>query len=62
MKNTMSMHILFFKKYEPRIKVPSVELLNIVPPIGTVQVVFEDVNEAIQDRKRLINEGQKAHN
>jgi membrane protease subunit HflK len=38
-----------------------VELQNIVPPAG-VQAAFEDVNKAIQDMNRFINEGKEAYN
>jgi membrane protease subunit HflK len=51
-----------FDKYELGIRVTTVKLLNIVPPVGAVQAAFEDVNKAIQDRNRLINEGQEAYN
>ena len=43
------------------IKVNSVKLQNIVPPEG-VQAAFEDVNKAIQDMNRFINEGKEAYN
>jgi membrane protease subunit HflK len=42
--------------------VTTVKLQNIVPPKGPVQNAFEDVNKAIQDRSRLINEGKQAYN
>jgi membrane protease subunit HflK len=51
-----------FKKYDLGIQVTTVKLQNIVPPAGPVQEAFEDVNKAIQDRSRLINEGQEAYN
>jgi membrane protease subunit HflK len=51
-----------FDKYELGIRVTTVKLQNIVPPAGPVQAAFEDVNKAIQDRSRLINEGQEAYN
>jgi membrane protease subunit HflK len=51
-----------FDKYELGINVTTVKLQNIVPPAGAVQAAFEDVNKAIQDRSRLINEGQEAYN
>lgn len=51
-----------FDKYELGIRVTTVKLQNIVPPAGPVQEAFEDVNKAIQDRNRLINEGQEAYN
>jgi membrane protease subunit HflK len=51
-----------FDKYELGIRVTTVKLQNIVPPAGSVQQAFEDVNKAIQDRNRLINEGQEAYN
>ncbi len=43
------------------ITVLSVQLQNVVPP-PQVQEAFEDVNIAIQDMNRLINEGQKVYN
>lgn len=53
---------VLFDKYELGIRVTTVKLQNIVPPAGSVQAAFEDVNKAIQDRSRLINEGQEAYN
>jgi membrane protease subunit HflK len=43
------------------IDVINVRLQNVTPPSG-VQQAFEDVNRAIQDRERLINEGQQTYN
>lgn len=43
------------------ISVSSVQLQNVVPP-HQVQEAFEDVNVAIQDMNRLINEGKEAYN
>jgi len=43
------------------VTVTAVQLQNIVPPAG-VQSAFEDVNKAIQDMNRLINEGKEAYN
>ena len=43
------------------ISVSSVQLQNVVPP-AAVQSAFEDVNIAIQDMNRLINEGKEAYN
>ena len=43
------------------IVVSSVQLQNVVPP-QDVQDAFEDVNIAIQDMNRLINEGKEAYN
>jgi membrane protease subunit HflK len=51
-----------FNKYDLGIRVTTVKLQNIVPPKGAVQNAFEDVNKAIQDRSRLINEGKQAYN
>jgi len=51
-----------FDKYNLGIRVTTVKLQNIVPPAGPVKDAFEDVNKAIQDRNRLINEGQEAYN
>jgi len=50
-----------FTSYGLGIKVTQVQLQNIVPPKG-VQEAFEDVNKAIQDMNRLINEGKEAYN
>jgi membrane protease subunit HflK len=50
-----------FSKYGLGIEVTQVQLQNIVPPAG-VQAAFEDVNKAIQDMNRLINEGREAYN
>ncbi|MDR0290057.1 MAG: FtsH protease activity modulator HflK [Treponema sp.] len=50
-----------FREYELGISVITVKLQNIVPPDG-VQQAFEDVNKAIQDMERLINEGQQVYN
>ena len=52
------------EKYEQLglgISVSSVQLQNVVPP-HQVQEAFEDVNVAIQDMNRLINEGKEAYN
>ncbi len=43
------------------VSIINVQLQNIVPPPG-VQAAFEDVNKAIQDMNRLINEGKEAYN
>jgi modulator of FtsH protease HflK len=51
-----------YKLYGLGIRVVTVKLQNIVPPKGSVQDAFEDVNKAIQDRSRLINEGKEAYN
>jgi len=50
-----------FNRYNLGINVIAVRLQNVTPPSG-VQEAFEDVNRAIQDRERLINEGQQAYN
>ncbi|MGM0431257.1 MAG: FtsH protease activity modulator HflK [Spirochaetota bacterium] len=51
-----------FRNYGLGIRVVTVKLKNIVPPVGRVQDAFEDVNKAIQDMNRLINEGKQAYN
>jgi membrane protease subunit HflK len=51
-----------YKSYGLGIHVTTVKLQNIVPPKGPVQDAFEDVNKAIQDRSRMINEGKEAYN
>ena len=50
------------KSYNLGIKVTTIKLRNIVPPIGAVQDSFEDVNKAQQDMSRLINEGKEEYN
>ena len=50
-----------FRGYGLGINVIAVKLQNIVPPAG-VQQAFDDVNKAIQDMNRLINEGQQVYN
>lgn len=51
-----------FDSYALGINVTTVQLKNIVPPIGEVQDAYEDVNMAIQDMEKLINEGKEAYN
>jgi len=64
-QNIQDSAILFmnelFSEYGLGIIVTQVQLQNIVPPEG-VQAAFEDVNKAIQDMNRLINEGREAYN
>jgi len=50
-----------FRTYGLGINVIAVKLQNVTPPSG-VQEAFEDVNKAMQDLERLINEGQQAYN
>ena len=50
-----------FKSFGLGINVIAVQLQNTYPPVA-VQEAFDDVNKAIQDRNRLINEGQQAYN
>jgi membrane protease subunit HflK len=50
-----------FKNYGLGINVMVVKLQNVDPPAG-VQEAFDDVNKAIQDMNRLINEGQQVYN
>jgi membrane protease subunit HflK len=50
-----------FRSYGLGIDVIAVKLQNIDPPAG-VQEAFDDVNKAIQDMNRLINEGQQVYN
>lgn len=51
-----------FGDYGLGITVTTVQLKNIVPPAGEVQDAFEDVNKAVQDMERFINEGKEAYN
>ncbi|MDR0513121.1 MAG: FtsH protease activity modulator HflK [Treponema sp.] len=50
-----------FAQYGLGINVTEVLLQSVTPPAG-VQAAFEDVNMAIQDMERLINEGQQVFN
>ncbi len=50
-----------YKQLGLGILVTSVQLQNVVPP-AEVQDAFEDVNIAMQDMNRLINEGKEAYN
>ena len=50
-----------FKSFGLGINVIAVKLQNTDPPEG-VQQAFDDVNKAIQDMNRLINEGKQAYN
>ncbi len=59
--NAVTMMNVIFSNYNLGITVTQVQLQNIVPPAG-VQDAFEDVNKAIQDMNRLINEGKEAYN
>ncbi len=58
---TGDLNIVEFNHYGLGIQITQVQLQNIVPPAG-VQDAFEDVNKAIQDMNRLINEGKEAYN
>ncbi len=48
-------------EYESGIKVVSVRLQNVVPP-DAVKNAFNEVNEAQQEKERLINEAQETYN
>jgi membrane protease subunit HflK len=51
-----------FENYDIGVRVVAVQLQDVVPPRGAVQNAFEDVNKAIQDRSRFIEEGKEAFN
>ena len=51
-----------FDNYELGVSVTDVRLRNVVPPVGRVQDAFDDVNRAVQDFNRLINEGREQYN
>ncbi|MCL1818049.1 MAG: FtsH protease activity modulator HflK [Spirochaetaceae bacterium] len=51
-----------FRSYDFGINVTTVKLQGVMPPKGQVQDAFEDVNIAIQDMERLINEGKQEYN
>jgi membrane protease subunit HflK len=57
-RNTMNE---MFRNYDLGINVIAVQLQNVTPPQG-VQQAFEDVNKAMQDLERLVNEGQQVYN
>jgi membrane protease subunit HflK len=48
--------------YNLGIAITQVQLRNVVPPEGRVQDAFDDVNRAVQDFNRLINEGREQYN
>ena len=51
-----------FEGFDLGISVTTVQLKNIVPPVGEVQDAYEDVNMAIQDMEKYINEGKESYN
>ena len=51
-----------YDRYGLGVRVVTVKLKNIIPPVGEVQDAFEDVNKSVQDMNRLINEGKQAYN
>lgn len=51
-----------YDQYGLGITVTTVKLQNTVPPEGEVQEAFEDVNAAVQDMERFINEGKEQYN
>jgi membrane protease subunit HflK len=59
--NAVTMMNAKFNEFGLGVTVTNVQLQNIVPPKG-VQSAFEDVNKAIQDMNRMINEGKEAYN
>ncbi|KAK3586166.1 hypothetical protein CHS0354_013116 [Potamilus streckersoni] len=52
---------LFLDKYESGIALEAVQLLDVTPP-EPVRPSFNEVNEADQDRTRLVNEAQREYN
>lgn len=61
-ENALEAMNAIFNTYDLGIRITQVRLQNIVPPVGRVQDAFEDVNKAIQDMNRLINEGRQQYN
>ena len=51
-----------FDGYNLGVRVRQVQLRQVVPPVGRVQDAFDDVNRAVQDFNRLINEGREQYN
>lgn len=60
--NAVVMMNSLFDQYGLGIRISDVKLQNIVPPQGAVSEAFEDVNRAMQDQERMINEGRKQYN
>lgn len=60
--NAVVMMNTLFDQYQLGIRISDVKLQNIVPPQGKVSEAFEDVNRAMQDQERMINEGRKRYN
>ncbi|UPA17717.1 FtsH protease activity modulator HflK [Borrelia sp. MN22-0132] len=50
------------KTYDLGIDIVQVQIRNAMPPKGKVYEAFEDVNIAIQDKNKFINEGRKKFN
>ncbi len=48
--------------YQMGVEIVAVKLQDVVPPEGSVQNAFEDVNKSIQDMNKLINEGKEQYN
>ena len=51
-----------YDSYRLGVSITAVKFRDVVPPRGAVQSAFEDVNKAIQDRSRFIEEGKEAFN
>ncbi len=51
-----------FQGYQLGIRVQNILIRSVVPPVGRVQDAFDDVNRAVQDFNRLINEGREQFN
>jgi len=52
----------YYNRYGLGVEVIEVKLQQTMYPKGEVQSAYEDVNKAIQDRIRLVNEGKEAYN
>ncbi|AHH03167.1 Protease activity modulator HflK [Borrelia nietonii YOR] len=50
------------KTYDLGIDIVQVQIRNAMPPRGKVYEAFEDVNIAIQDKNKFVNEGRKEFN
>ena len=53
---------VIFDSYALGVRVREIRLRSVVPPVGRVQAAFDDVNRAVQDFNRLINEGREQYN
>ncbi|MDR1893864.1 MAG: FtsH protease activity modulator HflK [Spirochaetales bacterium] len=61
-QQTQEMMNQILSRYDMGINVTKVQLKSVIPPRGEVQDAFEDVNIAVQDMQRYVNEGLEQYN